>query len=155
MYLSRAAVLDCRIGPLRWSALVLGLLCVAAEARAYEPSMNYTLHCMGCHTPDGSGTPDRVPSVRETLLAFSKSPAGREFLVQVPGSAQSSLSSAELSELLNWMIQNLSSEPKPRQFEPFTESEVARYRTRSLFLVKEARERLIRATLQPNQGSSP
>ena len=138
--------LDRAAGRLRWNVLLLGVACFAAEVHAYEPSMNYTLHCMGCHTPDGSGMPDRVPSVRKTLLAFARLPAGREFLVQVPGSAQSTLSNAELSELLNWMIQNLSSEPEPYQFEHFTEHEVARYRTQSLFLVRQARERLLRAT---------
>ncbi len=45
-------------------------------AGALEPSMNYTLHCMGCHTPDGSEVKDRVPAIRTTLLPFSRFDAG-------------------------------------------------------------------------------
>jgi hypothetical protein len=108
--------------------------------------MNYTLQCMGCHTPDGSGVPGRVPSIRTTLLPFARMPAGRQFLVQVPGSAQSTLSNAELAELLNWMIQNLSAEPGRNDYQRFTEGEVAGYRKHALVEVRATRERLLAAT---------
>jgi hypothetical protein len=110
-------------------------------AQAYEPAMNYTLQCMGCHTPDGAGVPDRVPSIRTTLLPFARLAAGRQFLVQVPGSAQSTLSNAELAELLNWMIDNLSAERG--DYQRFTEEEVARYRPQALVEVRATRERLL------------
>jgi cytochrome c551/c552 len=110
-------------------------------APAYEPAMNYTLQCMGCHTPDGAGVPDRVPSIRTTLLPFARLAAGRQFLVQVPGSAQSTLSNAELAELLNWMIDNLSAERG--DYQRFTEEEVARYRPQALVEVRATRERLL------------
>jgi len=89
--------------------------------RAYEPPTNYALQCMGCHTPDGAGIADRVPSIRDTLLPFALMPEGRRFIVQVPGSAQSTLSNAELAELLNWMIRTLSTKPPTDLFVPFTE----------------------------------
>jgi cytochrome c551/c552 len=127
------------------AALVGALL---ATAQAFEPAINYALHCMGCHTPDGSAVPGRVPSIRTTLLAFAGMPAGRQFLVQVPGSAQSALSNAELAELLNWMIQNLSSEPGRNDYTRFTEKEVADYRTRVVVDVRATRERLL-AAIQP------
>ncbi len=105
--------------------------------------MNYTLQCMGCHTPDGEGVPDRVPSIKVTLLPFARMAAGRQFLVQVPGSAQSSLSNAELAALLNWMIENLSVEHG--DYQRFTEAEVARYRAHPLVEVRATRERLLAA----------
>jgi hypothetical protein len=114
-----------------------------ASAQALEPSMNYTLQCMGCHTPDGSAVPDRVPAIRTTLLAFAAMPAGRQFLVQVPGAAQSTLSNAELAELLNWMIENLSM--NPGLFTRFTEREVADYRTQVIVDVRATRTRLLAA----------
>src|SRR5579859_646477 len=86
---------------------------------AYEPKTNYQLQCMGCHTPDGSGEPGRVPSIKETLAPFALSAAGRRFLIQVPGAAQSTLSDAELAALLNWMIPNLSA-AKLTHFTRFT-----------------------------------
>lgn len=77
-------------------ALSSALLVLACrDASAYGPYMNYALHCMGCHTPDGSGTPGRVPAIRDTLLPFAQVPEGRKYLVQVPGSAQSTLNDSE------------------------------------------------------------
>jgi cytochrome c551/c552 len=125
--------------------LVLMVLCACGggAARAYEPRINYMLQCMGCHTPDGSGEPGRVPSVKETLVPFAGSSDGRRFLVQVPGAAQSTLSDAELAELLNWMLANLSL-TRPAVFSPFTAKEVASYRRTPLVAVQATRAALIR-----------
>src|SRR5580693_9122578 len=117
-------------------------------AVAFEPSVNYQMQCMGCHTPDGSGAAGRVPSIRSTLLPFSAVAAGRQFLVQVPGASQSTLSNAELADLLNWMIENLSNEPRGVGFKPFTGAEVASYRSKPLVEVRATRERLLKATGQ-------
>jgi hypothetical protein len=116
-------------------------LAASSGASAYEPAMNYTLQCMGCHTPDGAGVQDRVPSIRTTLLPFARMAEGRKFLVQVPGAAQSTLSNAELAVLLNWMIENLSAERG--EFQRFTEAEVASYRPDALVEVRATRERLL------------
>ncbi len=105
------------------------------------------LHCMGCHTPDGGGEPGRVPSLRDTLVPFAAAPAGRRFLVQVPGAAQSKLSNAELAAVLNWMVGTLSAQPPRPGLRPFTATEVATYRSRPLVAVRAERERL-RASLQ-------
>jgi hypothetical protein len=83
---------------------------------------------------------------------LAASAAGRRFLVQVPGSSQSRLSDAELADVLNWMIGNLSV-AKPVRFAPFTPAEVAGYRRIPLVGVRAAREKLIQslpaASLQP------
>jgi hypothetical protein len=120
----------------------LAWLAWVQAAVAYEPRINYMLQCMGCHTPDGSGEPGRVPSVKETLVPFAASPEGRRFLVQVPGASQSTLSDAELAELLNWMVRNLSRTP-PAHFTSFTAAEVASYRRTPLVGVQAARATLI------------
>jgi mono/diheme cytochrome c family protein len=108
-----------------------------------EPSINYMLHCMGCHTPDGSGEPGRVPSVRDTLVPLASMPAGRKYLVQVPGSAQSRLSDAELAEVLNWMVATLSAQPAQQPVRRFTAGEVSSYRRTPLVAVRAERERLL------------
>lgn len=105
--------------------------------------MNYMLHCMGCHTPDGGGEPGRVPSVRNTLVVLASKPAGRKFLIQVPGSAQSRLSDADLAQVLNWMVDNLSAQPAPLRVQRFTAIEVARYRHTPLVAVQAERKRLL------------
>lgn len=126
------------------AVLVLGLW---SQAQGTEPAVNYMLHCMGCHTPDGGGEPGRVPSLRDTLVPFAAAPAGRRFLVQVPGAAQSKLSNAELAAVLNWMVDTLSARPPQPGLRPFTATEVATYRSRPLVAVRAERERL-RASLQ-------
>jgi mono/diheme cytochrome c family protein len=103
------------------------------------------LNCMGCHLSDGSGAPAKVPSVRESLVKLSTSAAGRRYLVQVPGSAQSPLSDAELAQVLNWMVRNLSARPVPG-FTDFTAFEVARYRRAPLVEVRKTRARLLAAS---------
>ncbi len=129
-----------------WGLAVLVGLCLhSGVAQAYEPRVNYMLQCMGCHTPDGSGEPDRVPSIRETLAPFARSPEGRRFLVQVPGASQARLSDAELAELLNWMVRTLS-RVSLGHFAPFTAAEVASYRRTPLVEVQATRERLVRST---------
>ena len=113
------------------------------NASGYEPYINYALQCMGCHTPDGSGTPERVPAIRDTLLPFARMPDGRKYLVQVPGSAQSTLNDAELAAVLNWMIATFSGS---KDFTPFTGAEVRRYRSQTLVHVRAERERLLRVS---------
>lgn len=119
------------------------LLGLWSQAEATEPAVNYMLHCMGCHTPDGTGEPGRVPSLRNTLIPFAASAAGRKFLVQVPGSAQSTLTDAELAAVLNWMVSTLSAQPARQELRPFTAAEVAAYRSTPLVAVKAERARLM------------
>ena len=99
---------------------LLGMLVAVHPAHAYEPQANYMLNCMGCHLEDGSGAPGKVPSLRNTLVPFAQTPAGRRYLVQVPGTSQSALSDREIAELLNWMIRSLSDRPVPRDLGDFT-----------------------------------
>jgi hypothetical protein len=105
---------------------------------------------MGCHLPDGSGAQGKVPSMRETLATLAASAAGRRYLVQVPGSAQSPLSDRELAQVLNWMVRNLSAQPQAADFADFTESEVARYRRFPLVEVHAMRARLLAAPAAPS-----
>jgi hypothetical protein len=118
-------------------------LLYASGVGAYEPHVNYMLHCMGCHTPDGRGEPGRVPSVRDTLIPLASKPEGRRFLIQVPGSAQSRLSDQDLADVLNWMVDNLSAVTPKRPVRKFTATEVAAHRHTPLVAVKEERLRLI------------
>lgn len=120
---------------------------------AYEPQTNYMLQCMGCHTPDGSGEPGRVPSIKATLVPWARSAEGRRFLVQVPGASQSTLSDSELAQLLNWMIQNLGTDKQAR-FTPYTEAEVAAYRRTPLVAVQATRARLLQS-LMAGGASTP
>jgi len=57
------------------------------------------------------------------------SPAGRAYLIRVPGVATSRLPDEELSELMNWLLAVYSAAQMPSSWEPFTAAEVGRLRT--------------------------
>ena len=130
---------------LRRAILALAAVASGGALAAADPQANYMLHCMGCHVADGSGSPGRVPSVRESLPVLSASAAGRRFLVQVPGAAQSPLSDLELAQVLSWMIRNLSDRPISSDFREFSAEEVARYRKTPLVDVRGTRAQLLSA----------
>jgi hypothetical protein len=127
------------------------MLCgwAAIPAQAYGPAVNFQLNCMGCHLADGSGEAERVPSLRRSLVLLSSQPAGRDYIIRVPGVAQSPLSDEEIAALLNWMARNLSDLALPRDFLSYTAAEVGRSRTHPLARVGEIRARLLRARQAP------
>jgi len=102
---------------------------------------------MGCHLADGSGQPGRVPSIRRTLVLFSGSREGRDYVIRVPGVAQSPLSDAETAALLNWMARNLSDSKLPPGFTDYSAAEVQALRNRPLAQVKAIRARLMAAAV--------
>jgi hypothetical protein len=126
-----------------WVATATLALGVAPAALGYEPRVNFQLQCMGCHHADGSGEEGRVPSVRRTLVSFSATAEGRDFVLRVPGVAQAPLSDTEIAALLNWMARNLSDLPLPGGFVDYTADEVGRARHRPLAAVREVRSRLL------------
>ena len=112
----------------------------------YQPVVNYQLHCMGCHLADGSGQPGRVPSIRRTLVLFSQTPEGRDYVARVPGVAQSPLSNEETAALLNWMARNLSDLKLPPGFTDYSAAEIQALRAHPLVTVKPLRARLLQTT---------
>lgn len=126
--------------------MALALFVIMASAgvsRAESPRMHYMLHCMGCHMGDGSGISGSVPSLVDSMGRFLHVPGGREFLVRVPGVAQSSLTDGEVAELLNWMLKTFSANQVPRDFVPFSAEEIGSWRRRILVDVARARSELV------------
>jgi hypothetical protein len=117
----------------------------SSVAWAYQPVVNYQLRCMGCHLADGSGQPGRVPSIRRSLVLFSASLEGRNYVVRVPGVAQSPLSDEDTAALLNWMARNLSDLKVPPGFLDYSEAEIHRLRDRPLVRISAIRARLLKA----------
>ncbi len=104
---------------------------------------NYRLNCQGCHLADGSGLPGSVPSMQGFVGSFLAVPGGRDFLVQVPGSANSPLSDADLAELLNWILTTMSTAQLATDFQYYTEAEVRQLRQHTLLNVAEVRSGLV------------
>ncbi len=103
----------------------------AADTLWQAARADYVLQCAGCHRVDGRGsTPHGIPDFRNSVGAFTHVPAGREYLIRVPGAAYSQLSNAELANVLNWLLRTFSPAQLPADFSPYTESEVAAARPR-------------------------
>jgi hypothetical protein len=111
---------------------MLAALCLGAAATSHcseADRMHYLLNCAGCHQADGSGVADgSVPAFSGNLGYFMRIPAGRSFLVQVPGSAQSQLSDSELAGVLNWLLLQFCAAELPTPFRPFNTEEVSKLR---------------------------
>lgn len=131
------------------AALLAGLLGASAHAvpgveSSARARTGFMLHCMGCHGPDGRGTPNGdVPPLRDAVGVFARLPAGRRFLVQVPGVANAALDPKALAELLNWMLYEYSAAELPADFEPFTGPEVAELRRTPIEDVGKVRRALL------------
>ncbi|MBS0367202.1 MAG: cytochrome c [Proteobacteria bacterium] len=124
-------------------ALALSALLCGAAAAA-DPQQNYMLYCMGCHGPQAEGVPGRVPPLAGALPRFMRTPEGRDYLLRVPGAANSALDDAQTTEVLNWLAQTYlaAGDPAPR---PFTVGEVSASRHRPLANVQERRAEVVRA----------
>jgi len=139
------------------AALALGVLAGSAafaevDSNGYPPELNYVLNCSGCHMADGSGAVGIVPSFRGHVARYLAVPEGRDYLAQVPGSAQSLMSSRNLAEVLNWMVQTYDPEHLPAEFVPYQEQEVARLRREPNSAPSAVRTRVL-AKLGPGPGA--
>jgi hypothetical protein len=107
----------------------MGLTAIAT-ADDQRASINYTLHCQGCHLPEAVGFAAEVPRMNNFVGYFLHSDEGREFVIRVPGVATASLPDDQLTELMNWLLLTYSSEQLPEPFQPFSVAEVSALRNR-------------------------
>ncbi len=127
--------------------IIIILLLVGANtvlAKDKTAQVNYMLNCQGCHTPDGQGSPEKgVPTLKNFMGKFLTVKGGREFLIQVPGASQSTLNSAQLAQMTNWMLKSFDPDSINENFQPYSAQEVARLRKVKLIKVSETRKRLL------------
>jgi mono/diheme cytochrome c family protein len=106
---------------------------------------NWTLNCQGCHRADGSGSEGAAPRLAGSVARFLRVTGGREYLGQVPGVASSPLSSADLAEVVNWMLWRFDRAHVPAPFQPYTAEEIGRLRQSPLHTeASQLRRRLLR-----------
>ncbi len=130
--------------PFRELSALVCVFALGGVAAAEAPHINYMLECQGCHLADGTGFAGKVPALKNFVGRFLTVTGGREFLVRVPGSAQSALDDRELAEVLNWIIRRFGPDDVSRDFVAFTREEVMRYRGRPLTDVESVRSELMR-----------
>lgn len=127
------------------AALAIATLTYGLVANASDPRRDFVMHCMGCHGMEGDGVPGKIPSLRESMPAFVRTRAGRDFLLSVPGASNSSLTDAELAAVMNWLIGRFDPANPSMVGAPFTEAEVRAVRRPPQSKVRENRARLLKS----------
>ena len=115
-----------------FTSLGLLLLQTTTAVFAASPRTNYLLFCSGCHRPMGEGKPPNVPTLHDELGHMMNVNAMRGYLARVPGSAHAPISNAELTEVLNWLLEEFNAETLPKNFKKLTVGEVTEARTQIL-----------------------
>ena len=128
-------------------AAAAALLASALAAAAYaSPEQDYILFCMGCHGAQAQGVPGKVPPLAGSVALFMRSADGRNYVLRVPGAANSALSDAQLAAVLNWLAERfppaVAAAPPSA---PFTPAEVTELRHTPLADVRERRHEVVRA----------
>lgn len=116
-----------------FAAAAAGLAAIGGAAAADAPGAGepaagpsagataFAAHCAVCHGPEAAGIPGSFPSLHEQIVAFGKTPEGREYLVMVVTTglmgelkvggityrgvmpAQSTLSEAEVAAVVSYL----------------------------------------------------
>jgi mono/diheme cytochrome c family protein len=129
--------------PARTVAVAAGALACATIAAHAGPAEDYMLHCMGCHGAEARGVAGKVPPLAVSLNRFMRTPQGRDYVLRVPGAANSALGDAQLAAVLNWLAERYAAPGEPRAA-PFTVAEVSRERHSPLADVKATRREVLR-----------
>ena len=77
------------------AATGLAASALAGAAHA-SPGEDYMLYCMGCHGAEAQGVPGRIPPLAGALARFMRTSEGRNYVLRVPGAANSVLSDGRL-----------------------------------------------------------
>jgi mono/diheme cytochrome c family protein len=100
---------------------------------------------MGCHGAEAQGVVGKVPPLAGSVALLMRSPEGRDYVLRVPGAANSALSDEQLAAVLNWLAQRYPPPGTAPAAAPFTAAEVGGLRHTPLANVKESRRELVRA----------
>lgn len=128
---------------------IVEIICLASvflssfNSQASDAKGNYMLQCQGCHKANGEGILGSVPNFHVSGSQILKIAEGREFFIRVPGSAYSPLSDQELTDVLNYIIEDIIAQ---KTIAKYTLEEVSLHRTRRLVNVAETRQRIIEKT---------
>ncbi len=121
--------------------IVVGTLAATAHA---SPAQDYMLYCMGSHGAQAEGVPGKVPPLAHALGSYMRTPAGRNYVLRVPGAANSVLSDEQLAAVLNWLAQSFDADALSSGVPLFTSAEVTGLRHSPLASVLETRRAVVR-----------
>jgi len=113
------------------------------------------MECQGCHLSDGAGGLNNIPTLKNSVANFPVVAGGREFLVQVPGVALSTLSDQELADVLNWMLRKFGPLDSTKLYSPYAAAEVGTLRKQPLQDVTSARAGLVAQMIESGLIAAP
>jgi mono/diheme cytochrome c family protein len=117
---------------------------LCAGALGASPAQDYMLYCMGCHGAQAQGVPGKIPPLAGALALFMRTAEGRDYVLRVPGAANSALPDAQLTAVLNWLATSYGA-PGEAPPVPFTVDELTRVRHTPLADVQARRREVISA----------
>jgi cytochrome c553 len=133
--------------------VLLAMLVLSGTTYA-DPAQDYTLFCMGCHGPEAQGVPGKIPPLAGALARFMRTPQGRDYILRVPGAANSALSNAQLAAVLNWLVDRFTTDGEARPA-AVTEAEVARVRHVPLASVQATRRQVVQSLAASGPAPAP
>jgi hypothetical protein len=142
-------------GTHRTTAVAFAVTALVSVAGHANPAQDYVLNCMGCHGTDALGVPGKVPPLANVLSLFMRTPAGRNYVLRVPGAANSALSDAQLATVLNWLAVTYDSSTSVDPPAPFTTTEVSQLRHLPLASVLATRRAVVRDLATTGRSPPP
>ena len=126
-------------------ALAAAAALLACGTTHASPQQDYILYCMGCHGAQAEGVPGKVPPLAHALGRYMRTPEGRNYILRVPGAANSVLSDAQLAAVLNWLAQTYNGDELTSEVPLFTTAEVTSQHHSPLTSVLATRRDVVRA----------
>jgi hypothetical protein len=126
---------------LPWTAPLAAVLCgvfLTADLKSepVEPLRgargDYLLNCGGCHGFQGVSNAKLVPSLRDLVGYYLRTPEGRAYLPRLPNVAFSTLSDQKLAAVLNYVVFEIGGTSAPAGATPYGALEVGRWRKQPL-----------------------
>ena len=108
-----------------------------------DVAQNYLLFCGGCHGDGGRGVPHKVPALAGKIGRFLHVEGGREFLIRVPGVANSQLSPAGAAAVMNLCLEKFATPEERAGVLPYTATEIAAVRRQPMIEVEHVRRVLL------------
>jgi hypothetical protein len=93
---------------------------------------DYLLNCGGCHGFHGISNAKLVPSLKDLVGYFLRTPEGRAYLPRLPNVAFSTLSDQKLAAVLNYVVFDIGGNSAPVGARPYDVAEVGRWRKQPL-----------------------
>ena len=107
-----------------FTAGLILLLFANSGIYAASPRINFLLYCSGCHRPNGEGKPPNVPTLHQELGRMLSVPQMRDYLMRIPGVTQAPINDAELTDVINWVLEEFNADTLPTGFEYLSVDEV-------------------------------